>query len=164
VLTSDDEMKVKVAFYKGKGSWKNRVIRWWTKSKYSHAELIMPDNFTWISISPLLTSKVQSRINTDFNPEIWELVSIEVSAEQVQVINDFFEETKGCKYDWIGMILSQFLPCKIKHRHRWYCSEWIAYALRISDVFNWKTIKIYDQTDLSPQRLYEILSHKDLEE
>lgn len=157
-------MKVKVAFYKGKGSWKNRVIRWWTKSKYSHAELIMPDNFTWISISPLLTSKVQSRINTDFNPEIWELVSIEVSAEQVQVINDFFEETKGCKYDWIGMILSQFLPCKIKHRHRWYCSEWIAYALRISDVFNWKTIKIYDQTDLSPQRLYEILSHKDLEE
>lgn len=164
MLTSDDEMKVKVAFYKGKGSWKNRVIRWWTKSKYSHAELIMPDNFTWISISPLLTSKVQSRINTDFNPEIWELVSIEVSAEQVQVINDFFEETKGCKYDWIGMILSQFLPCKIKHRHRWYCSEWIAYALRISDVFNWKTIKIYDQTDLSPQRLYEILSHKDLEE
>mgnify|MGYP003966062135 FL=1 len=157
-------MKVKVAFYKGKGSWKNRVIRWWTKSKYSHAELVMPDNFTWISISPLLTSKVQSRINTDFNPEIWELVSIEVSAEQVQVINDFFEETKGCKYDWIGMILSQFLPCKIKHRHRWYCSEWIAYALRISDVFNWKTIKIYDQTDLSPQRLYEILSHKDLEE
>ena len=157
-------MKVKVAFYKGKGSWKNRVIRWWTKSKYSHAELIMPDNFTWISISPLLTSKVQSRINTDFNPEIWELVSIEVSAEQGQVINDFFEETKGCKYDWIGMILSQFLPCKIKHRHRWYCSEWIAYALRISDVFNWKTIKIYDQTDLSPQRLYEILSHKDLEE
>jgi len=156
-------MKVKVAFYKGKGSWKNRVIRWWTKSKYSHAELVMPDNFTWISISPLLTSKVQSRINTDFNPEIWELVSIEVSAEQVQVINDFFEETKGCKYDWIGMILSQFLPCKIKHRHRWYCSEWIAYALRISDVFNWKTIKIYDQTDLSPQRLYEILSHKDLE-
>ena len=164
MLTSDDEMKVKVAFYKGKGSWKNRVIRWWTKSKYSHAELVMPDNFTWISISPLLTSKVQSRINTDFNPEIWELVSIEVSAEQVQVINDFFEETKGCKYDWIGMILSQFLPCKIKHRHRWYCSEWIAYALRISDVFNWKTIKIYDQTDLSPQRLYEILSHKDLEE
>lgn len=163
MLTSDDEMKVKVAFYKGKGSWKNRVIRWWTKSKYSHAELVMPDNFTWISISPLLTSKVQSRINTDFNPEIWELVSIEVSAEQVQVINDFFEETKGCKYDWIGMILSQFLPCKIKHRHRWYCSEWIAYALRISDVFNWKTIKIYDQTDLSPQRLYEILSHKDLE-
>lgn len=156
-------MKVKVAFYKGKGSWKNGVIRWWTKSKYSHAELVMPDNFTWISISPLLSSKVQSRINTDFNPEIWELVSIDVSAEQVQVINDFFEETKGCKYDWIGMILSQFLPCKIKHRHRWYCSEWIAYALRIADVFNWKTIKIYDQTDLSPQRLYEILSHKDLE-
>ena len=150
-------MKVKVAFYKGKGSWKNRVIRWWTKSKYSHAELVMPDNFTWISISPLLTSKVQSRINTDFNPEIWELVSIEVSAEQVQVINDFFEETKGCKYDWIGMILSQFLPCKIKHRHRWYCSEWISYALRIACIIDWRKIRIYERKDLSPAALHQLL-------
>ena len=54
-------MKIKVAFYKGRGNWKNKIIRWWTKSKYSHAELILPDEITWVSISPLLAGKVSAR-------------------------------------------------------------------------------------------------------
>ena len=55
------------------------------------------------------------------------------------------------------MILSQFLPYHIKRKNKWYCSEWIAYALRISGIVDWKIIKIYDQADLSPRRLYEIV-------
>ena len=150
-------MKVKVAFYKGKGSWKNKIIRWWTKSKYSHAELIMPDHFTWITITPFRNSTVSSRIQTEYDIENWDFLSLEVNEDQVQIINDFFDETEGCRYDWWGMILSQFLPYRIKRTNRWYCSEWIAYALRISGVVDWKIIKIYDQADLSPSRLYEIV-------
>ena len=71
---------------------------------------------------------------------------------------EFYEYTKGQGYDWIGMLLSQFLPCKIKHKKRWYCSEWIAYALRIACVIDWKTIKIYYRKDLSPAVLHEIIS------
>ena len=117
----------------------------------------MPDNFTWITITPLMSSTVSSRIKTDFDLENWDFVSLDVSEDQLQVINDFYTETQGCKYDWWGMILSQFLPFHIKRRERWYCSEWIAYALRISGIIDWKIIKIYDQTDLSPQRLYNII-------
>ena len=52
-------MKIRVAFFKGdKGRWLHRFIRWYTKSKYSHAELVMPDDETWAGISPFLTSKV----------------------------------------------------------------------------------------------------------
>ena len=54
-------MEIKLAFYKGKGNWKNKVIRWWTKSPYSHVELILPDGDTWVSISPMLTSTVSKR-------------------------------------------------------------------------------------------------------
>ena len=54
--------KIQVAFYKGRGGWTHKIIRWWTKSPYSHAELIMPDDKTWISISPFLTSRVAPRI------------------------------------------------------------------------------------------------------
>ena len=71
---------------------------------------------------------------------------------------EFFEYTRGQGYDWIGMLLSQFLPCKIKHRERWYCSEWIAYALRIACIIDWRTIKIYDRKDLSPQILYNLVT------
>ena len=75
-------MKIRIAFYKGKGNWKNKIIRWWTKSPYSHAELIMPDNYTWISISPLLSSTVSSRIKTDFDLQNWDFIEFDISQEQ----------------------------------------------------------------------------------
>ena len=56
------------------------------------------------------------------------------------------------------MILSQLLSFNIKRKNKWYCSEWIAYALRIAGVIDWRVIKIYDQSDLSPQKLYEIIT------
>ena len=55
------------------------------------------------------------------------------------------------------MLLSQFLSFRIKQKHKWYCSEWILYALRISCVVDWKIIKIFDQSDLSPSKLHDIL-------
>jgi len=55
------------------------------------------------------------------------------------------------------MLLSQCLPFNIKQKQKWYCSEWIAYALRISCVIDWRLIKIYDRADLSPAVLHEII-------
>jgi|TARA_R110000824_G_scaffold314654_2_gene501527 hypothetical protein len=151
-------MKIKVAFFKGEGSWKNKVIRWWTTSPFSHVELILPDEKTWISISPFLTSRVAARHKEQVNHSNWEFIEIEVTEQQVVVIKEFYEFTEGCRYDWIGMLLSQFLPFHIKRRNKWYCSEWIAYALRISCVIDWKLIKIYDRCDLSPAVLYSIIT------
>ena len=150
-------MKIKVAFYCGKGSWVNKIIRWWTKSPYSHAELIMPDNKTWIGISPFKTSRLDVHENLNYNHEEWETLELQVSQEQLDVISEFFESTRGSRYDWVGMLLSQFLPYHIKRKNKWYCSEWIAYALRISCVIDWRLIKIYDRADLSPAVLYEII-------
>jgi len=55
------------------------------------------------------------------------------------------------------MLFSQFLPFRIKRKNKWYCSEWIAYALRVSGFFNWQVIKLYDQRDLSPGVLYDLI-------
>ncbi|HBY68666.1 MAG TPA: hypothetical protein DEG69_13500 [Flavobacteriaceae bacterium] len=156
-------MKIRVAFYKGEGDWKNKIIRWWTKSPYSHAELILPDGITWISISPLLSSKVESRSKIKYIDSNWDFVDIAVTQQQNDVIKEFYESTKGCGYDWIGMLMSQFLPFNIKRKGRWYCSEWIAYALRISCVIDWRLIKIYDRADLSPSMLYKIIRSSESE-
>ena len=150
-------MKKCVAFYKGEGNWKNKLIKWWTKSPYSHAELVLPDKVTWISISPLLTSKVKARIKKSYTEENWDFIEIPVTQQQLDVIMEFYSTTEGCGYDWIGMLFSQFLPYNIKRNGKWYCSEWIAYALRISCVIDWRLIKIYDRTDLSPAVLYDII-------
>ena len=150
-------MKIKVAFYKGKGNYLNGIVRWWTKSVYSHAELVLPDGITWMGISPFLKSKVDSRKKLIINYTDWDFITLDITQEQVDIIMEFFEDTKGHRYDWVGMLLSQFLPCKIKHKKRWYCSEWIAYALRIACVFDWRIIKIYDRKDLSPAILYDLV-------
>lgn len=150
-------MKIKIAFYKGKGNFINGIVRWWTKSIYSHAEIVLPDGITWIGISPFLKSKVASRKKIIIDYSEWDFVDINVNQEQLDIIMEFFEDTEGHGYDWIGMLLSQFLPCKIKHKKRWYCSEWIAYALRIACVIDWRIIKIYDRKDLSPAILYNLV-------
>jgi len=149
-------MNIKVAFYRGHGNTVNRIVRWWTKSPYSHAELIMPDGVTWIGISPK-GSRLTSRIRETYIPTEWDFIELEVTTEQIAVIKEFFSATENCLYDWTGMILSQFLPFHIKRKGKWYCSEWIAYALRISCVIDWRLIKIYDRADLSPAVLYQII-------
>ena len=151
-------MYIKVAFYKGRGNFLNSIVRWWTGSIYSHAELVLPDGITWLGISPFLKSKVDARKKLLLNPGEWDFINIQITEEQLEIILEFLEDTKGCGYDWIGMLLSQFLPCKIKHKKRWYCSEWIAYALRIACVLDWRTIRIYDRKDLSPAVLYELVT------
>tara|TARA_E500000305_G_scaffold91822_1_gene79681 strand:+ start:63 stop:581 length:519 start_codon:yes stop_codon:yes gene_type:complete len=149
-------MKIRVAFYKGTGDWRNKIIRWWTKSPYSHAELVLPDDKTWVGISPFLSSRVAERDNSCYDKSKWDFIDFTITEEQYKIILNFIEDTKGCKYDWFGMLLSQLLPFHIKQREKWYCSEWIAYALRIAGVINWRVIKIYDRCDLSPGVLYGI--------
>ena len=151
-------MNITIAFYKGEGDILNKIVRKWTKSIYSHAELILDDAETWISISPKIGSKINENLISSPNPSSWDFISLKVDEEQYQTILDFYSETKGSGYDWVGMLLSQFLPFRIKTENRWYCSEWIAYALRIACVVDWKTIKIYERKDLSPGVLHEIVT------
>ena len=137
-------MKIKIAFYKGEWEFVNRIVRWWTKSPYSHAELVLSDGATWIGISPFLKSEVSARKKDGINLNEWEFIEFDITQEQNDIIMQFYEETKGNRYDWFGMIASQLLsPFVLKQRGHWYCSEWIAYALRIAGVFDWKAIKIY---------------------
>ena len=159
-------MKIKVAFYKGKGDWKNKIIRWWTKSPYSHAELVLPDEVTWVSISPLLTGKVSARSFYQVeNINEWDFLTFDLSWRepvrkyQIEQLHNFIEKTNGAKYDWTGMVLSQIFPYLIKHRDRWYCSEWIAHALVKARIVMWDSVNIYRTPNLSPGKLFDILKN-----
>ena len=140
-----------VAFYKGEGGWHNRIVRWTTQSKYSHAELIMPDN-TCISITPFGQAGIRRKEFKEAE-EDYDIICVPVSDEQLETIEKFYEDTKGDGYDWPGMILSKFTPFFIKRVGRWYCSEWIAYALRLAGAVD----NLYHYPDLTPQRLHELL-------
>ena len=156
--------EIKIAFYKGRGGFLHKIICWWTKSPYSHAELILPDNLTWVSISPFLSARVAARSKYQIeNLEDWDFLNFNLSWRdpvqkyQLKQLYDFIDETNGSKYDWFGMILSQMCPYLIKHRDRWYCSEWIAHALVKARIVRWDILRIYGTPNLSPGKLYQIL-------
>ena len=110
-------MNIWIALYKGKGNVINSIVRRWTKSQYSHAELILDDKKTWIGISPFIKSQVTDRKDVEYNPDNWDFYKIPVTDEQYQSILEFYDITNGATYDWLGMLLSQFLSFSIKQKN-----------------------------------------------
>ena len=161
-------MKIKIAFFKGdKKTLLHRFIRWYTKSPYSHAELIMPDGEQWVGISPFLTSRVgirEKNISPEKQQENWDYLTftlnwrVPVREYQISQLNKFIQKTLGSRYDWIGLIISNLTPFLVKKRDRWYCSEWIAHALVKSRIISWSHIRIYDTPNMSPAKLHQIVS------
>jgi hypothetical protein len=159
--------KIKVAFFKGEQkSPMHRFIRWYTKSIYSHVELILPDGKTWVGISPFLTSTVGARKKDPEDcKDNWDYLVFSLSWRkpvrdyQLSQLNKFIDKTTGENYDWIGLLMSNMSPFLVKKKGMWYCSEWIAHALVNARLVMWDEMNIYDTPNLSPGRLYDILHH-----
>ena len=132
---------IRLAFYKGKGDWVDKVIKWWTKSQYSHVEVVVGN--TWISSSPR-DGGVRSMRMESYNAEHWDI--IDYPGVTSGDVFDLFRRTKGDDYDFIGILFSQVLPLGIQSKSKWYCSEWTA------------KLK-YKNSKLNPQELYELVSN-----
>lgn len=129
---------MKLAFYKGPGNWTDKLIRYWTESKYSHCEIVI--NGLWYT-SSWYDGGVR-RLQLDYNPDNWDF--IELTGYDESVVIDFYHNTKGMPYDLKGIILSQILPLNKNSKAKWFCSEWCATALGLSI------------TLISPEKLYNI--------
>ncbi len=70
---TEEKMNLFIGLYKGKGTLINTIVRWWTKSQYSHAELILDDKQTWLGISPSIKFQVTDRKKVEYNPEKWDV-------------------------------------------------------------------------------------------
>ena len=84
-------MKIWIAFYKGNGDVINSIVRWWTKSPYSHSELVLSDAQTWLSISPFVKAKVSSKQKITYNPIEWDFVEVPLLQAQHEIIEQFYD-------------------------------------------------------------------------
>lgn len=150
--------KIKIAFFKGdKHKFHHRFIRWWTKSHYSHTEIVI-DEHVWTSVSPFLYTQVASRIRTQVDENDWDYLEFLISDSELTALKEFISETTGDDYDWLGMLLSQVMPFIIKGKGKWHCSSWVAHALCWAGIVRRRKLGIYEIPDLHPGKLYEILS------
>ncbi len=126
----------------------------------------MPDNERWVGISPFLTSTVgirEKNISIENQKENWDYLTFTlnwrepVREYQINQLNKFIEKTLGCRYDWIGLIISNLTPFLMKKRNKWYCSEWIAHALVNARIVMWDDMDLYDTPEMSPGKLYDLL-------
>jgi len=124
-------MTLQAAFYKdtrpGLAGIYSRVVRWWTKSPYSHVELVVSTGRAWSS--SFEDGGVRSKL-IDFDPARWDLVDLPPALEHAAIA--WFEAHRGAGYDLVGNL--QFVLAPIPHsRKRWFCSEAVAAALGIPD-------------------------------
>jgi len=140
---------VTVAFYKAyqsKANWEDKLIAKYTHGSYSHCEIII-DGYMYSS-SPRDGRVRKKKHIVDMN--IWKYIHIDIEAKNIL---QFFDLTKGCRYDWLG-ILGFIIPFKDR-TNKWFCSEWCSNALKISE---YKKLWKLEPSKISPNRLYDILT------
>jgi len=103
------------------------LIRWWTSSKYSHAELII-DNL-WYSSSAQDGGVRCKDITLD--KARWDTFELDSTLDE-QVALKWFDAHKGQKYDYAGVarFVLPFLP---NMNNRWFCFEAVGAMLGIED-------------------------------
>ena len=65
---------MKLAFYKGREDFYDRLISWWTRGPYSHVELVI--NETYCMTSSPKDGGVRMK-HIDFHPDHWDFVELE---------------------------------------------------------------------------------------
>lgn len=140
------DFQIKVMFYKAEGKLSDKLIRWWTKSKYSHCEILF-ENGLMFSADGWNSNGV--RYTSQFTPENWDVITIPLNEYKVKYLKMWCDDRVGQGYDWTGVarFVLPFLP---QIEDRWFCSELLGAALKFIGVLSGEV----DNHGLSPQGLY----------
>jgi len=118
-------MKVTVAFFKGDNDLSDKLVKWWTNSKYSHCEMIIQDK--WLSADPKRGVRL---INLKPLKDNWDYVEVEVDEKNTPFVLSFISEQKGKKYDWKGIFFSQLFSFDLHSHNKFFCSELVMGVLQ----------------------------------
>lgn len=111
---------VSIVFYKGNGNFRDRLIRVWTKSPYSHTEFGRSDGFYHSNDRFTLVSRLDS---LEISQEEWEVFEITLPSEIVKRIERRQIRKNGTTYDWVGILFSQLFRLGWHDKKRWFCSK-----------------------------------------
>lgn len=116
---------VRLAFYKGAGTVGNALVRTWTRSRYSHCELVI-DGMCYSS--SVRDGGVRAK-RIDLDSGHWDIVDLPWADKAAAL--EYWALTKSQPYDWWGLIGSQVLNRRSDWGGAAFCSEWCAAALGI---------------------------------
>lgn len=125
---------MKIAFFKG-NTLIGRMIRFWTRSQYSHTEILLYDyqDGTYDCLSADYIDGV--RINRlSISLDEWDIIDIDFPISKV---HEWYSRNYGKGYDYLGLLGFVISPLK-ENKNRWFCSEIVAdiIGIKCSSRFN----------------------------
>lgn len=118
--------------YKGKTRFFDRLIQWWTKSPYSHCELVLSDGKCYSS--SILDGGVRSTYIQYENSPKWDIYHLPDNLE-INVSN-YFARTRGMPYGFIDLIFNQIIKSNRDYEAGEFCSSWCAAAIGLPSSSN----------------------------
>lgn len=115
-------MSVQLALYKARGTLFNALIRWWTRSPYSHCELVI--NGTCYS-SSIRDGGVRGKVMA-LPSDKWDVIELPWADDTA--VTDWFIAHERDRYGWLDLLTGQLLGMQRDHRGV-FCSEACAKAL-----------------------------------
>lgn len=118
-----------IAAYKGKGTFFDSLIRWWTKSPYSHVEIVLHRNQYYFKGFSSSTRDGGVRVKSiKVKSGHWDFFE----ADAPRLEEEEMRKHIGKGYDFMGILLSQILPLKRHSKRRFFCSELCAHMMGLS--------------------------------
>jgi uncharacterized protein YycO len=113
-----------IALYKGT-SFTSKLIRWFTRSQYSHAA-VMLDNHTviesWQKVGVVHAMSLWQNHNKKTEIDLYTITDLPINVEQDIIYN--LKKQVGKKYDWL--MVFRFVsrrPENEASQNKWFCSE-----------------------------------------
>lgn len=119
-------MSVALALYKGRGTLFNALIRWWTRSPYSHCELVI--NGTCYS-SSIRDGGVRGKAMA-LPADKWDVIDLPWA--DAYGAQRWFDRHAHDRYGFVDLILCQLLGMRRDNRGV-FCSEACAASLGLPD-------------------------------
>jgi len=121
---------MKIAFYKWKGDWLDKLIRLFTWQPYSHCELIFPSGESFSSSERDWGVRFK---NIAYIEDNWDIVEYYVWKYEVERLYKLAKTQCWKKYDFFWILLSIVLPLWRQNPDKWFCSEICWYLLWVSE-------------------------------
>lgn len=125
---------IELAFYRGEGRLFDRLIRLWTRSRFSHCEIVLRregGQALLFSASP--RDGGVRKVWRVLDPSRWECVTVRGHGLDALSLATFIGKTVGAKYDWAGIFGSQLFAAGFQKQKRWFCSEICAEVLGLPE-------------------------------
>lgn len=142
-------MSFRAAFYKGTrpglyGLY-NRVVRLWTRGKYSHVEIVFNDGVS--ASASFLDGGVRFKC-IDYDPAKWDFINLPEGLEHNT--KGWFVNYDGAAYDYWA-VLRFLLGLVPESKNKWMCSEAGMAALGFKQTWRFEPNSMYAVLEMGDQ-------------